>query len=194
MSRSPDGQALPDFASRAFLLAHVADTMRFYHPRCIDPSGGFFHFFRDDGTVYDADTRHLVSSARFVFNYAMAWRAFGERDYRDAVGHGIRYLRDAHRNPDSGGYAWVLQGGRAVDAANHCYGLAFVALAYVKALEAGVEEAAGWLDETWQLMERHFWEPAHGLYAGSQKWRSISCQVSSSQPAASSTPASSALA
>ena len=165
MSRSPDGQALPDFGSRGFLLGHVADTMRFYHPRCIDPSGGFFHFFRDDGTVYDADTRHLVSSTRFVFNYAMAWRAFGERDYRDAVGHGIRYLRDAHRNPDSGGYAWVLRGGRAVDASNHCYGLAFVALAYAKALEAGFDEAAGWLDETWQLMERHFWEPAHGLYA-----------------------------
>ena len=165
MPHPPTGQPLPDFGSRRFLLAHVADTMRFYHPRCIDPAGGFYQFFRDDGTVYDGATRHLVSSTRFVFNYAMAWRAFGDPAYRDAVDHGVRYLRDAHRDPAGGGYAWVLRDGQVVDAHNHCYGLAFVALAYAKALEAGVDEAAGWLDETWQLMERHFWEPAHGLYA-----------------------------
>src|SRR5690606_9205747 len=41
----------------------------------------------------------------------------------------------------------------------------FVVLAYAKALDAGMEEARGWLDETWRLMETHFWEPAHGLYA-----------------------------
>ena len=59
--------ALPDFRSREFLLGHVRDTMAFYHPRCIDPAGGFFQFFKDDGTVYDARTRHLVSSTRFIF-------------------------------------------------------------------------------------------------------------------------------
>lgn len=159
------GQPLPDFRSRRVLLARVADTMLFYHPRCIDPAGGFFHFFRDNGTVYDASTRHLVSSTRFVFNYAMAWHAFGEREYRDAVDHGVRYLREAHRDSGSGGYAWVLHDGKAIDATNHCYGLAFVALAYSKALEAGVVEAGAWLDETWSLMERHFFEPAQGLYA-----------------------------
>jgi len=64
----------PDFRSQAFLRAHIADTMAFYHPRAIDPRGGFFHYFRDDGSVYDAAHRHLVSSTRFVFNYAMAAR------------------------------------------------------------------------------------------------------------------------
>ncbi|MGY1519411.1 AGE family epimerase/isomerase [Luteimonas sp. A482] len=157
--------AAPDFRSRAFLLGHVADTMRFYHPRCIDPEGGFFHFFRDDGTVYDAATRHLVSSTRFVFNYAMALRAFGDERWRAPVGHGLDYLRRVHRNPDTGGYAWLLRDGVAVDDTNHCYGLAFVALAYAKGIEAGFAEAEAWLDETWELMERHFWEPAHGLYA-----------------------------
>jgi hypothetical protein len=59
---------LPQFRSRDMLIAHMSDTMWFYHPRCVDPSGGFFHFFLDDGTVYDRSTRHLVSSTRFVFN------------------------------------------------------------------------------------------------------------------------------
>jgi hypothetical protein len=31
----------PDFRSRDMLLSHIAHTMRFYHPHCIDPSGGF---------------------------------------------------------------------------------------------------------------------------------------------------------
>ena len=155
----------PEFRSRGFLLDHIRHTMAFYHPRCIDPAGGFFQFFKDDGTVYDPHTRHLVSSTRFVFNYSMAWQAFGDPAYRQAVRHGIAFLRDAHRNPGTGGYAWVLHDGRVQDATNHCYGLAFVVLAYAKALEAGMEEARGWLEETWQLMEQRFWEPEHGLYA-----------------------------
>ncbi|MDE2086951.1 MAG: AGE family epimerase/isomerase, partial [Xanthomonadaceae bacterium] len=42
---------LPDFNSPAFLRRHIADTMAFYHPRAIDPAGGFFHYFKDDGTT-----------------------------------------------------------------------------------------------------------------------------------------------
>ena len=77
----------PDFRSRTFLVDHVRRTLAFYHPRCIDPDGGFFHFFRDDGTVYDTSTRHLVSSTRFVVNFAMAWRHLRERRWRDALEH-----------------------------------------------------------------------------------------------------------
>jgi mannose/cellobiose epimerase-like protein (N-acyl-D-glucosamine 2-epimerase family) len=83
--------------------------------------------------------------------------------------HGLRFLRDAHRNPATGGYAWTLDWNngekRVTDDTNHCYGLAFVLLAYAHAVNAGVAEARAWLDETYDLMERRFWEPAHGLYA-----------------------------
>ena len=164
-SQHSTGAQHPDFRSREFLLQHVASTMRFYHPHCIDPDGGFFHFFRDDGQIYDRHTRHLVSSTRFVFNYSMAYQAFGDEQYKAAVAHGIKYLRDAHRNSASGGYTWLLRDGEKVDTTNHCYGLAFVALAYAKAVEAGFADAAAHLDETWNLMEQHFWEPQYGLYA-----------------------------
>jgi mannose/cellobiose epimerase-like protein (N-acyl-D-glucosamine 2-epimerase family) len=169
----------PDFRSPEFLLAHVAQTMQFYHPRCVDPSGGFFHFFRDDGTVYDRQTRHLVSSTRFVFNYAMAYRHFRGNGYLEQVRHGLRFLRDVHRDPDTGGYAWQLtwdgKNKTVQDGDNHCYGLAFVLLAYSHALAAGVEEARAWIAETWDLMERRFWEPAHGLYAdqATADWREL---------------------
>ncbi|HVK54005.1 MAG TPA: AGE family epimerase/isomerase [Burkholderiales bacterium] len=159
----------PDFQSPDFLLAHIRSTLAFYHPRCIDPSGGFYHFYKDDGAIYDVQTRHLVSSTRFIFNYAMAYRHFGDAVYLDETRHGVRFLREAHRNPRTGGYAWQLTWLRGektvVDATNHCYGLAFVLLAYAHALMAGVQEARGWLDETFVLMEERFWEPQHGLYA-----------------------------
>ena len=160
---------LPDFHSRAALLQHIRHTRQFYDPRCVDTSGGFYHFYKDDGTVYDAHTRHLVSSTRFVFNFSMAWRQFQEPADRERVLHGLRFLRDVHRNPETGGYAWQLDwndGAKCVtDDTNHCYGLAFVLLAYAHAVMAGVDEARAWLDETYDLMERRFWEPAHGLYA-----------------------------
>jgi mannose/cellobiose epimerase-like protein (N-acyl-D-glucosamine 2-epimerase family) len=161
--------ALPDFRDPAFLRAHIADTMAFYHPRAIDPRGGFFHYFRDDGSVYDASHRHLVSSTRFVFNYAMAAREFGEdaalqREYLDAARHGLRYLRHVHRDPVSGGYAWTVRDGVPEDRTNHAYGVAFVLLAYATALKAGIDDVVPWLDETWQLLETRFWEADAGLY------------------------------
>jgi mannose/cellobiose epimerase-like protein (N-acyl-D-glucosamine 2-epimerase family) len=158
---------LPDFADPAFLRAHVADTLAFYHPRAIDPAGGFFHYFRDDGTVYDATHRHLVSSTRFVYDYAMAAREFAGDPiagaYRDAVGHGLRYLREAHRDPRDGGYAWTLRDGVPEDRTRHAYGMAFVLLAYASARKAGFDTAA-WMDETRELLETRFWEGAAGLY------------------------------
>ncbi|KAF1708123.1 AGE family epimerase/isomerase [Pseudoxanthomonas sacheonensis] len=161
---TPSDATPPDFRSAEFLRAHIAKTMAFYHPRAIDPAGGFFHYFRDDGSVYDATHRHLVSSTRFVFNYAMAYREFGDAAYLDAVKHGLRYLREVHRNPATGGYAWTLRDGRVEDDMNHCYGVAFVLLAYSCGLKAGLEEARGWMDETWALLERYFWDAEFGLY------------------------------
>ena len=79
----------PDFRSREFLLDHALRTMTFYHPHCMDPAGGFYHFYKDNGTVYDRRTRHLVSSTRFVFTYAMAYKHFGLDEYRGGVRHGI---------------------------------------------------------------------------------------------------------
>lgn len=160
----------PDFHRRQPILDHLRHTLAFYHPRAIDPSGGFYHFFKDDGTVYDAHTRHLVSSTRFVFVWSMAARHFPDApEFMANARRAVSFLRDAHRNPITGGYAWRLcweRGeARVLDATNHCYGLAFVLLAYAHALQAGIAEAGAWLDEAFDLMERRFWQPEFGLYA-----------------------------
>ena len=79
-----------------FLDRHVRDTMAFYHPRAIDPHGGFFHYLRDDGSVYDAEHRHLVSSARYVVTYARFALHSGQSEYLHWARHGLAYLEKAH--------------------------------------------------------------------------------------------------
>mgnify|MGYP003388601429 CR=1 FL=1 len=167
---------VPEFRSATFLTQHIQTTMDFYHPRAIDPQGGFFHFYRDDGTVYDASTRHLVSSTRFIFNYCEAARQFDNEQYLDAARHGLNYLRSSHLNSTTGGYAWLIEAGKPVDQTNHCYGLAFVLLAYSSAVKAGITEASPWLRQTFELMEQHFWSASDGLYAdeASADWQQLS--------------------
>jgi mannose/cellobiose epimerase-like protein (N-acyl-D-glucosamine 2-epimerase family) len=154
----------PDFHSPKFLRSHIAQTMAFYHPRAIDPAGGFFHYFKDDGTIYDRSHRHLVSSTRFVFNYAMAYMEFDRPEYLQAAQHGLHYLREAHRNKANGGYHWTLRDGKPEDSTNHAYGVAFVLLAYATALKAGIDDAKAWMNETWKLLEQRYWDADAGLY------------------------------
>ena len=156
---------MPTFNSKEFLLEHISSIMSFYHPRCIDKGvGGFFQNFRDDGSVYDSKTRHLVSSTRFIFNYAMAAKEFNNSEYLDVAQHGIDYLRQFHLNSKTGGYAWVLNDKEIQDSTNYCYGLAFVLLAYSTAYKAGLSEAKNYIDETFNLMEKYFWSADDGLY------------------------------
>lgn len=165
------------FRDRTFLKIHAREILDFYHPRAIDLNGGgYFQAFRDDGSIFAPQTRHLVSSTRMVFNYAMAAVEFQQPEYLEATRHGLRFLRDRHRNAETGGYRWILEGDRVVDDTNHCYGLAFVLLAYATSLKAGIGEAADWLDETYALMEEHFWSPRDGLYCDeiSSDWRVVS--------------------
>ena len=153
-----------DFADPAFLEDHIRHTLAFYEPAVLDPAGGFFQNFRDDGSVFAPHSRHLVSSARFVFNYAMAARRFGREDYLEWAGLGLDYLEARHRQP-SGGYAWTLDQNGVTDATNHCYGLAFVMVAGATALLAGLPSGRAILDDAWRLMETCSWEADHGLYA-----------------------------
>ena len=167
----------PIFNDRRFLIDHIDSVMKFYHPHCIDNNtGGFFQYFRDDGSIYDFDTKHLVSSTRFIFNYSMAAIQFDSKDYLDAALHGINYLRDSHLNKNTGGYAWTMKGAEVNDSTNYCYGLAFVLLAYSSAYKAGILKAKDYIEETYQLMEKHFWLKEYELYSDeiSADWKVVS--------------------
>lgn len=155
-----------DHRDPAVLRDEVRAIMDFYHPRCMDRErGGYINQLADDGTVFDRDTKHLVGTCRFVFNFAQSAGPLGRPEYLDCARHGLDFLRDGHRRAD-GGYAWVLgKDLEVVDGTRHCYGHAFVLLAAAAAAHAGVEGAAGLAADTFDLVEERFWEEGHGLYA-----------------------------
>lgn len=154
-----------DFYDIASLQAHVGKTMAFYHPRAIDPNGGFFHYLRDDGEIYNRHHRHLVSSARYVFTYARYAEHFKRPEYLDWARHGLEFIERFHFQRDYQGYAWTLDGNSVEDDTNHCYGLAFVLLAYATALKAGMEEAREGLYRVHELQTSRFWEAHWQRYA-----------------------------
>ena len=155
---------LPDFMSPDFLRSHVESILAFYEPVAFDPAGGFFHHFLDDGTVYDRQTRHLVSSTRFVFNYANAFLQTGRSHYRDWAAHGLRYLETHHRTA-RGHYLWQLKAGDIEDGRAMAYGHAFVILAAAWAARVGIAGANEMMGSCWNFMEDRFFETEHGAYA-----------------------------
>lgn len=162
----------PDFRAPDFLRQHILDTLAFYDSRCIDPSGGMYQGYRDDGSVYDAGTRHLGGSAGFVVIHAQAaarWPTHPRAGHwRDAARHGLQFLAQAHRRAD-GGYHWLLhwqQGqARVLDARERASGLAFVLQAQARALQAGLPEARPALQATRDHLDAQFWDPGAQLYA-----------------------------
>ena len=155
----------PDFRAPGFLIDHMRRIIDFYHPACLNEAdGGYYNEFRDDGRITDRTTQHLVGTARFVINFALAAGVLGRPNLRDAAAHGVTHLDRAHRDREHGGYFWILERDRPRDATKHCYGHAFVFLAYATALMAGIEAAKGLLAETWDLLEERFFDPENSLY------------------------------
>jgi glucose-6-phosphate isomerase len=163
----------PDFHSREFLREHALWVMSFYDPQSLDPSGGTYHFYLDDGRVYDRETRHLVSATRFVVTCAIAHElahgaASGDA-YKARAEHALRFVEQAFHDRQHQGFDWLIRWrrGRAepLDRTRHMYGLAFVMLAAARASRIGVPGAAALLHDTFDLAERRFFDPVAGLYA-----------------------------
>jgi mannose/cellobiose epimerase-like protein (N-acyl-D-glucosamine 2-epimerase family) len=167
---------LPDFRSPDFLREHALWIMSFYRAQSVDPSGGMYHFYLDDGRIYDRTTRHLVSATRFVVTCATAYELGGDAEYKTRAAHALRFLDQAFRDRKGEGYDWLVrwQDGQAtpLDRTRHMYGLAFVMLAAARAARIGVDGAAALLAQTFDLAERRFFDGKAGLYAddASPEW------------------------
>lgn len=183
----------PPFRAPAWLREHARSACLSFWARSPTPqrSGGHFHCLRDDGSVYDARTRHLVSSTRLAVQWAWALRhglaplPAPAPDYAALLASCLRFLRERHFVPATGGFRWVVvvedddddaaaaaAGGaaaaapsEAADDSNRSYGLCFALLAYSAALAAGVAEARALVDEVTATLTARFWEEEHGLYA-----------------------------
>ena len=165
-----------EFRDPDYLREHIRSIVEFYYPTCMDAEyGGYINQLRDDGSIFDRMTKHLVGTCRFIYCFSLASMVRDDAAYRDAAAHGLRFLRDHHRQED-GGYAWVLDGQQVSDGTYHCYGHAFVLLAAAGARKAGVDGADEMLSDIWALLEQRFWEQGPQLYVDEIKcgdWSSI---------------------
>ena len=155
----------PEFRSASFLRQHMADIVEFYRPNAMDPRGGYHHNYFDDGQIFEADKKHLVSSCRMIFNFCAAQEISGDSRFEIFWQHGLRFLREHHWQNERQGYVWTFADGQPEDETNHCYGLAFVMLAYAACLMRGEESARADIYHTYELLEKHFWQPEAQLYA-----------------------------
>ena len=152
------------FRDSEFLHNHIKSIISFYHPRCIDRDyGGYINQLRDDGSIFDPLTKHLVGTCRFIYNYSIASVVLDEPDFREAAGHGLSFLKETHRQSD-GGFAWILRGREVEDGTRHCYGHAFVLLAAASASKAGIEGSREFASEVYDLLEARFWGAEDRLY------------------------------
>ena len=156
-------KSYPDFESPEFLEAHIQSTLDFYAPRVFAPEGGFYGCFLDDGECFDPGSRQLVGSARYVLNYATAYRLYGDPQHLEWAQWGLDYLNSAHKQ-DNGHYAWLLEDGVVTDKRVMAYGHAFVILAAASCVQAGIKSAAATLRDTFEFMETYFWDADAGAY------------------------------
>ena len=146
-----------------FLDDHARSILRFYEPIVLDKNGGFFHNFQDDGSIFDKKSRHLVSSTRFVFNYAEAYRRGLGDHYREWVRHGLQFIEEVHLRPGTNQYAWRV--GLVRDETVYAYGHAFVLLAHAKAYSIGESDSILRLRSVDQFLLDQFFEPENAAFA-----------------------------
>ena len=153
----------PTFDSPAFLLKHIDDIFNFYHPKCIDPNGGFYHVYHTHGYVLDKSARHLVNSTRFVINYARMARIKDCGALLQQCQHGIDFIEQQHKGDNR--YFWQLNDGKASVQNDYCYGWVFVLLAYAECIKSGMTHLRPALDATYQGLNNKFWDEGQQLYA-----------------------------
>lgn len=151
----PTTQEYPD-TRRAELLA----TLRVQYPDVL-ADRGFRLLHPGTGDPYTGAHRHLVATCRSVANFAVGALVDAPDWCVDAAEHGLAFLREVHRDSDSGGYHLVVDvDGAPVDRTLSAYGHAFVLLAYARATEAGIDGAATGLEATHELIESRFRDEA----------------------------------
>lgn len=158
--------SLPRFDSKSLLTKHVQETLQFYERSAFDPQGGFFHYFKDDGQVYERNHRHLVSATRFVFNWAQAFHHYETPLYREWTKHALDHLQCfvLGSGAQRGLSAWTLQDQRIEDSTVFAYGQAFVLLAKAHAYRVGCATQME-VANAYDRMNEAFWLSNHSAYA-----------------------------
>lgn len=162
--------------SSDFIRAQIENTLRFYTQACKNlGSDPLPQSLLSDGSRGADQHRHLVSSTRYLLNFARAHRLDGREQWRELAAQAhLELERDFLWQPEgpvSCAWAWQVNADGSRDLSVQMYGLAFVIAAQARALQLALPGARKRLDDACGLAERLFWQGEHGLYADEGRWQ-----------------------
>ncbi|HEY5820294.1 MAG TPA: AGE family epimerase/isomerase [Mesorhizobium sp.] len=150
---------------RRWLRQRADELFDLFDPRAINADGGFFDLDPAGQPLKLANpVRPIHGTARMVHCYSIG-SLLGRPGSDAIVDHGMRYLWDHHRDQKHGGYVWSLDNDGPRDATKQGYGHAFVLLAASSARLVGHPLADKMLADVTELLNRRFWDDAHGAIA-----------------------------
>ena len=97
-------------AHRRWLVAEADSLLAFYEPDLIDPSGGFANLDARGRPLASERARPLHETTRMVHCFAIA-HLLGRPGAADIVDHGMKAIRERHRDAKHGGYFWSFDDG-----------------------------------------------------------------------------------
>ena len=99
-----------------------------------------------------------------VHGFAIA-HLLGRPGAADIVDHGVKAIRERHRDAKHGGYFWSFDDDGPRERDKLAYGHAFVLLAAASAKCVGHPDADALLADVAEILETRFWDKAHGASA-----------------------------
>jgi mannose/cellobiose epimerase-like protein (N-acyl-D-glucosamine 2-epimerase family) len=162
-------------AHRRWLADEADSLLAFYEPELIDPSGGFANLDARGRPLASDRVRPLHETTRMVHCFAIA-HLLGRPGAADIVDHGMKAIRERHRDSRHGGYFWSFDDDGPRERDKLAYGHAFVLLAAASAKCVGHPDADALLADVAEILETRFWDKAHGASAEEfrEDWTSFS--------------------
>ena len=153
---------------RAEMKAELIERiLPFWMERTVDDvHGGFVGRINHENEIVPRAEKGLVLNARILWTFSAAYRVLGDERYRALAERAYGYLARAFRDPEHGGYYWMLtHDGRPADPRKHIYAQAF-ALYGISEYALATSSAAA-RDEVialFELIEHHAHDGDHGGY------------------------------
>ncbi len=158
----------------------LENIVPFWLDRAVDREHGGYSINHDhEGRALPPGTKGLVTQARLLWLFSRLSRGeYGRPEHLEAAEWGYRFLLDALRDTECGGFHWEVDagGGRKVRSDKHLYGQAFALLALAEyALASGDAGALDQADRCHELIVGQGHDSRHGGYVESldRHWRPL---------------------
>ena len=160
----------PDLSPYIHELDHhlCQELLPFWTSRMIDKKyGGYITHFDQNGQDMGTDEKSLIAQTRSVFTLASAHRAsYGGGKYLELAKHGVDYLLENMWDKGNGGCFWMTnRAGEVTIDQKIMYGHSFVIYSLSEyTLASGDPVGLEYAEKTFDLIEKHAWDPEYGGY------------------------------